>query len=336
MKKFIIICVFFLYQVHFLVATPQTIDELKKSFGFILQQEYDAKNYTWDFAFFDDMYKKNASVYKNSSYLASKEIFVPIFENINKKMPTIVGGKLNLLCKKDQKIVIIGSLYGGVQCLFDYVENMYKSGIITKEFLLQQNYSIVFLGNAVGRSPYSLETLAFIGLLKQKNSNNVFFIQGLQEYQEGWLDIALGDQLAAMGVVPLYKHVITNFFVHCPLALMITFDGTDRAVLCASSYVYALQYVTENVAIILSGLWDYDFAIHKHNTGFFLLPTINGATNWKVFSACTPLMEEYYNFSTYSYVILGQKTITHVYRNKNQKNYQQEAFDSYTGLPISR
>ena len=332
MKKFIIICVFFLYAVHFLVATPQTIDELKKSFGSLLQQKYDAKNYTWDFAFFDDMYKKNASAYKNSSYPASKEIFIPLFENINKEMPTIVGGGLNLLCKKDQKIIIIGSLYGGVQCLFDYVENMYKSGFITKDLVLKKNYTIIFLGNAVGRSPYSLETLAIIGLLKQKNFNNVFFIQGFQEYREGWLDIALGDQLAAMGVVPLYGRVITNFFAHCPLAITIKFEATDHTILCASDGAHALQNITENVSIILSGLWDYDFAIHKHNTGFFLLPTINGAINWKVFSAHTPLMKEYYNFSTYSYIILDQKTITHIYRSENKKSYQKDTYNLYTGL----
>ncbi len=335
MKKFFVpLCLYCLCVSQMFAGLPQTIEALKKSLNPILKQQYNAKEYTWEFSLFTDVYKKNAALYKKSSYITSKELFIPLFQSFIDQKMRVAKDIISIQSAKDQKFIVIGSLYGGAQCLFDYIEHLSGAGIIAKDLSLNKNYSMIFLGNAISKSPYSQETLAIIGLLLYKNQDRVIYIQGNQEYQQEWLDHALGDQIAEtqkIDTVPLYENVITKFFATCPLAAIITFDNSVEQILCTSSNQKALKYATENTAVVISGT--DEFVIRENNTGLFMLPPIRGATNWKVVSACTPFMKEYYNFSTYSYVILDQKTITHIYRSENKKSYQKDTYNLYTGLP---
>jgi len=299
----------------------------------IVSQSYDAKAYPWEYSSFKDIYAKNAALYKKSTYITAKEVFIPLFESINKTFS--VAGKVDNLViagRENQKYIIVGSLYGGAQCLIDYIDQWKLDGIITEELLLQKNYICIFLGNAIGKSPYAHETLAIIGFLMQKNPHTVIYIQGDQEYQEEWVDHSLGDQITMAqksSTASEYQRIIATFFSHCPRAITINFDN-KHSVLCTSSGKNAVKYAVKNIDIIFSGI--DDFIIRENNNGLFLMSPIRGATNWKVFSGCTPMMKEYYDFSTHSYVLFDQNSITHVYRVAGQKKYQQKVYSIYTGL----
>ena len=333
MKKIFLVCISFLCSCTICAQKSYSIHDLKKMLKGIVSQRYDAKAYPWEYSSFKDIYTKNADFYKKSTYITAKEVFIPLFESINKTF-SVAGKAENLVIagRENQKYIIVGSLYGGAQCLLDYIDQWKHDGIITEELLLQKNYICIFLGNAIGKSPYSHETLAIIGFLMQKNPHTVIYIQGDQEYQEEWVDHSLGDQITMTqksSTASEYQRIIATFFSHYPRAIIINFDN-KHSVLCTSSGKNAVKYAAKNIDIIFSGI--DDFIIHENNNGLFLMPPIRGATNWKVFSACTPFMKEYYTFSTHSYIILDSKTLTHVYRKENEKKYQQDVYDVYTGL----
>jgi len=343
MKKIFLLGVYFFCLSKVVAHIPASIEELKKTLQPLLLQQYDAKRYSWAYSAFDDIYTKNYSLYRKSSYIASQEIFIPLFEALNKRIVDTSKEIVSVTYNKDQKLIIVGSLYGGAQCLMDYIEHWQASGIMHNDLVLKKNYSIFFLGNAIGKSPYSLETLAIIGLLIYKNQNNVVFIQGEQEYQESWIDHSLGGQIIntqQVAVSVIYKNLINTFFAHCPRAVFISFDnnGTHK-ILCVPSLQQALLYMSKDIDVVMSGVGDdvvmsnvSDVIVRGNNTGLFIMAPIFGATNWKVFSACTPMMKEYYNFSTHSYVLCDQKTITHVYRTEREKEYQKSMYNIYTGL----
>jgi ABC-type branched-subunit amino acid transport system substrate-binding protein len=334
MKKIFLVGVSFFCLSSVAARIPGSIDELKRSLKPLLLQKYDAKKYSWSYSSFKDIYKKNYSLYRNPSYIASQEIFVPLFEALNKRAVGEVKETLSVTYNKDQKIVVIGSLYGGFQCLIDYIDHWQSSGIISKELVLQKNYSMIFLGNAVGKSPYSQETLAIIGLLIYKNQSSVVYIQGEQEYQEAWLDHSMGNQIIKTQkpfIAALYKKLIQAFFASCPRSMHNIFDSKDtHKILCVSSQQQVSSNISFGADIVISGI--NDFIVRENNTGLFLMAPIRGATNWKVFSGCTPMMKEYYDFSTHSYVLFDQNSITHVYRPAGQKKYQQKVYNIYTGL----
>lgn len=156
---------------------------------------------------------------------------------------------------------------------------------------------------------------------------------GFQEYQDAWIDFALGDEIVAMDRLALYKPLISSFFAQCPNAITLQYQGDKRTILCVPSHYNAVKYVTRDTCIIVQGIYD-EFVIRKDNTGLFMEPPINGATHWTSFSANTPMMREYYDFSTYSYILLDAETIIHVYKKEGQKFYQQDVFDIFTGLKI--
>ena len=337
MKKIFLLCMSLLCSCTMYAQKSYSIHDLKKILKEIISQSYDAKIYPWEYSSFKDIYIRNIAIYKNPSYITSKEIFIPLFESINKRLLSVKKEEnSNIAGKKNQKFIIMGSLYGGAQCLLDYIDQWRRDDIITEELLLPKNYMLIFLGNAIGKSPYSLETLAIIGLLIQKNPNNVIYIQGEQEYQEQWLDHSLEDQIATVqnfSTISAYQQCIETFFANCPRAVTINFDSHDKmSILCTSSGKNALKYITTPIDAIFSGI--DDFIVHENNMGLFLMLPVRGATNWKVFSACTPFMKEYYNFSTHSYIILDSdsNTVTHVYRREKDTEYQHDVYNVHTGL----
>lgn len=86
----------------------------------------------------------------------------------------------------DSHFVIMANLNGSFQLLVRFLEFAYKRNIIDNDFVLNPSYFLVFDGNALGDSPYSVDTLAVILRLIEKNPNQVFYIRGKLEDKGAW------------------------------------------------------------------------------------------------------------------------------------------------------
>lgn len=81
----------------------------------------------------------------------------------------------------EKKIVVVGDLHGCFDSLAYYFKEWYEKGIITKNFVLNPEYIIIFTGDYIDRGQNCIEVLYALMTLKITNPCSVFLIQGNHE-----------------------------------------------------------------------------------------------------------------------------------------------------------
>ena len=130
--------------------------------------------------------------------------------------------------KPTSKIVVFGVVQGVFHSLVRYLEQLKKLGIIDENLKLTSNdYYMVFLGNVVNRSPYTLEIFATILRLLQQNPNHVIYLRGTNEFYAYWKDHTLCRELElrcdylSLSKIPLVQEV-NKFFNTLPITMYAT------------------------------------------------------------------------------------------------------------------
>jgi hypothetical protein len=131
--------------------------------------------------------------------------------------------KMNPL--KGSSFIIWGDLQGAFHSLIRTLVELKKNNVINDDFEIMKPYVyFVFNGDAVDRSPFSLEVLSVIMRLMDRNPNKVFYIRGNHEDREHWKNFNLKRDLIIRGAsvsneeVPLGAK-ISKLFNTLPLAL---------------------------------------------------------------------------------------------------------------------
>jgi branched-chain amino acid transport system substrate-binding protein len=129
--------------------------------------------------------------------------------------------------QEGQHVLIFGDLCGAFHSFVRDLVHLKKLNIISDDFVLNKNYSMVINGNVADKSPYILETLSVIARLLEQNQEQVFYLRGDVEDKQGWIGRTLEYELKARGSyissekIPL-QSVIDQFFDTLPLALFVT------------------------------------------------------------------------------------------------------------------
>ncbi len=130
--------------------------------------------------------------------------------------------------KETSKLVIFGPVQGAYHGLVRYFEKLKELGIIDENLVVQRpDYYLIFLGNVVNRSPYTLEIFSILLELLKKNPENVIYLKGSQEYKENWKIHTLGSELTyraknlSPSLIPLQSE-IDEFFNTLPITLYCT------------------------------------------------------------------------------------------------------------------
>lgn len=138
--------------------------------------------------------------------------------------------------ESDDRFIFFGEIFGAFHSLIRDLTSLQQRNIIDDSFvIIDPRYSIVFTGNAIGRSPYSLETLTIILRLMQANPDRVIYVQGTYEYRQRWQEYTLADDLQiraryfSFDKIPL-SNEITNFFNTLPLAAYLVDGKTEEKV----------------------------------------------------------------------------------------------------------
>lgn len=134
----------------------------------------------------------------------------------------------------DQPITlyIFGDVQGAFHSLIRSLTFLKERNVLDDDLtLIQPNTYIVFNGDFVDRSAYSLESLEVVMLLLQKNPNNVFYIRGKHEDKDYWHNFGLKRELnqRAQALLPVNApakaipmgNLMRRFFNTLPLALYI-------------------------------------------------------------------------------------------------------------------
>jgi hypothetical protein len=130
--------------------------------------------------------------------------------------------------KESSKLVVFGPVQGAYHGLVRYFEKLKELGIIDENFVVQRpDYYLIFLGNVVNRSPYTLEIFSILLQLLKKNPENVIYLRGSQERKENWKLHTLERELVfrakdlSPSSIPLEEE-IDNFFDTLPITLYCT------------------------------------------------------------------------------------------------------------------
>ncbi len=130
--------------------------------------------------------------------------------------------------KESSKLVIFGPVQGAYHGLVRYFEKLKELKIIDENLMVQRpDYYLIFLGNVVNRSPYTLEIFSILLELLKKNPENVIYLKGSQEYKENWKIHTLERELIyraknlSSSLIPLQDE-IDEFFNTLPITLYCT------------------------------------------------------------------------------------------------------------------
>jgi len=94
------------------------------------------------------------------------------------------------------QFVIFGNVQGAFHSLVRDLNELKKLGIIDDNLILtSRDYYMIFIGDTVSRSPYSMETLSAVMKLMQKNPDNVIYLKGNHETANYWQEHSLKAEL---------------------------------------------------------------------------------------------------------------------------------------------
>jgi len=129
---------------------------------------------------------------------------------------------------ENSKFVVFGNIQGALHSLTRDLDKLKELGIIDTNFkIIQPNHYIIFNGDVIDRSPYTLESLTVILKLIVTNPEHVVYIRGHHEEGNYWQEHTLKTELLIRASVvsktsiPLEKEV-NAFFATLPLALYIS------------------------------------------------------------------------------------------------------------------
>jgi hypothetical protein len=147
--------------------------------------------------------------------------------------------KDSFICKLsptlDSKIVLFGNIQGAFHSLTRNLIKLKELGIINNELkVTSPQYFIVFIGDVINRSPYTMETLSLVMKLKQINKDNIIYLRGNHESGNYWQEHVLKTELQTRAnhldtrTIPLEDQV-NAFFNTLPLAVYIAMPGKNGA-----------------------------------------------------------------------------------------------------------
>jgi len=161
----------------------------------------------------------------------SVSFFKTILENTEKSRKS-AGHTDNLIYKiqtdPTSKFVIFGNMQGAFHSLVRCLNKIKELGIIGDDLkVTNSNNYIIFMGDLVDRSPFTLEILTLALKLIEANPQNVIYLRGNHEAKDYWQEHTLKTELQIRAAhlsketIPLQKEV-SSFFNTLPIAVYLT------------------------------------------------------------------------------------------------------------------
>ena len=253
--------------------------------------------------------------------------------------------------KKDGKIFIWGDLQGAFHSLVRDLLKMKGMRIIDDSLkILNQQHYILFNGDAINRSPYSLETLSLILLLITNNPKQVFYARGNHEH-ENHFDFGIKNELKFKAhsisheKIPLKKEIL-DFFETLPLAIYamlphtkqpeyVKISGQNPRTLPSTDQAFFADFLAKKsdftfetfklpkskgfpsnreIRLKASIIAESRSKIYRQSDGLILIPQEQQATTWTTLSSQTQTYQNFYDFYYDAFVCLEAHEMPHNWR----------------------
>ena len=252
--------------------------------------------------------------------------------------------------KKGDKLIVFGDLQGAFHSMSRNLQELKNNlGLINEDLTLKsKNIYMVFIGDAISRNPYSLETLTLILSLMNKNPEHVIYLQGNHEKNKFWENFNMERELKIKAAslakdltkeIPLAKE-INEFFNTLPKYLIIKNKKKEKFI-CTHSKVTHKMALDPKLQFIIVG--EKRKEVIKETMGVEFLGYQNGISKWSVLSAQTPIYQKFFAFHNDAFleVLVGDsidKSILIAYHRhhkvKSNKKYNRTYFDPIFGLEL--
>lgn len=275
--------------------------------------------------------------------LKNRQWSTTLFSNLLKKIvnqqPKLNEHILRFSSDKDSNFIIITEIGGAIHSLARILNELHTLKIINNDLKIKTGNYIVFNGNAIGNSPYLLETFSIILKLMEINPTQLFFIKGKYELQDNWKNFGLKKELLfkikknPVGKIPLEKN-IEAFFHNLPLALYIDIENKGEKYIRISYFNRNFTKLNENNFVNFLNkkqlqklnsfpLKNSRFSLspinimaiingsnHTTKHGFQLLFPDKGATAWAAISGASGYNNNVFHFKNDAFIILNEKAET--------------------------
>ncbi len=256
--------------------------------------------------------------------------------NSNQEMGLVDGSNsfIHIKAPPSTRLLVFGDMHGAFHSLTRDLLHLQKLNLLNNELKLIPGIYIIFNGDFIDRSPYSIDSLILLATLMKQNKTQVFYIAGRHERASNWSDFGLKRELVARGYpysdqpVP-FKNEINEFFNTLPESIYISAQNPSHDVVRIAfhehlelSYdekmispafleqkdpVKAYQFTTNNGtgpsidvrAAIKTEEWRTANRI-KHGIG--LLDQDHGATTWASISSPITTHKTYLNVHDDSFI----------------------------------
>lgn len=252
----------------------------------------------------------------------------------------LIDGKssfIHIKAKAATKILVFGDIHGSFHSLLRDFVYLRDNGFVTEDLKLKNDQLfLIFNGDFINRSPYSVDALILLSLLMEKNPERVIYVGGKHERDGYWMDYSLKHELISRGrlfskqAIP-FKEQLLTFFASLPAAVYlsgskdtkdvvrISFFGRNQLGFEEDLLNSSFLNQAEQVKVIQVGEQksndsriDVRAAIESEewkrskriNNGIGLLDQNRGATTWGVLSSPTLVNRFYLNFNEDAFAAL--------------------------------
>lgn len=248
---------------------------------------------------------------------------------------------LHMRAEEPKSIYIFGDVHGAFHSMVRNLNYLKQNNIIDDHLvLLDKNIFLVFNGDYIDRSPYSIDSLILISFLLEKNPKNVFYLRGKHESHGHWEDFGLKRELLVRGrafsqqEIP-FKEEVLGFFEILPQAVYISGkNDSEKVIRIAFDSKQNLPYDEENIGVnitkhnepikdivlnsklitnnpidVVGSFQTEDWRLHNRvKQGLGFLEQDHGSSAWAVLSSPIYIHKEFLDFHSDAFVKLDVAT----------------------------
>ncbi|MCL4229803.1 ABC transporter substrate-binding protein [Candidatus Dependentiae bacterium] len=262
-----------------------------------------------------------------------------------------------ITAKSNDTLVVFGNVHGALHSLARDLQQLKQLGFINDHFeLIKSDLYLIFNGNTIDLSAYSLEVLCVILKLLLVNPQRVFYLRGKHEDKEFWVNSTLGQDLKVRAshlsreFIPL-KTPLKKLFEQLPKALVIR-DTTTKSHLVISALTHDISTAQriEQHSTLQALITDHhminNLDLGMPSRGLYLLSVPNNTpAQWALVSSPVAMYRMKHNFHYDSFALLTtgtglpDSTLMHYYHDTRQPSkpfVQGPTFAAATGKRLSQ
>jgi ABC-type branched-subunit amino acid transport system substrate-binding protein len=252
--------------------------------------------------------------------------------------------------KDGDRLFVWGDLHGAFHSLVRGLRELHKMGVMREDLTLADpNKKLVFIGDLVSRSPYSLEALHAVLVLMDKNPGQVIYLRGKHERKSHWEGFSMRRSLkvrlkrlwgSIFNRVPLVDE-INAFFATLFDVLVVKHAGNGEK-MCVSHPRLSRELLGDmNMQFVLHG--EQRIGVVQETLGLKFIGNLAHVARWSLMSCPVEMYKRFFNFDDDSFVevLIGDSMSTSVLTHYNRdaikdKSFRQTFYNPVFGYELKK